>query len=136
MDLDKAAELKEHLRRMHRSLESRLDQGDQIEVPREVEHFALFTSADASEAAASRLFQAGWGVEITTDDERPGVVMRAYREEAVDTGTAEHSMRAVFALVTEEGGHYDGYGARIVFAEDGERPGFLRRLLGGRDEGS
>lgn len=130
MDADKAAVLKEHLGRMRRSLSSRLDQGDQIEAPREVEHFVLFDSPDAVEEATKRLRHAGWDVEVTKDGDGEGSTMRAYREEAVDAGTAEHSVRAVFAIATEAGGTYDGYGARIVFADDGERPGFLRRIFG------
>lgn len=133
MDAEKTAALKEQLKRMHRSLASRLDQGDQIEVPREVEHFVLFDSRQGAASAAARLVRAGWDVEVTDDAAGDGVTLRAYREEAVDAGTAEHSMRAVFALTTAAGGSYDGYGARIVFAADGEHPGFLRRLFGRGD---
>ncbi|GAA4363959.1 ribonuclease E inhibitor RraB [Paeniglutamicibacter cryotolerans] len=135
MDADKAAELKEQLKRMRRSLASRLDQGDQLEVPREVEHFVLFGSREAVAEATARLRHAGWDVEVTEDGGGRGSTMRAYREEAVDAGTAEHSVRTVFAIATEAGGSYDGYGARIVFADNGERPGFLRRILGQEGEG-
>lgn len=93
-------------------LQQRLELGDSIDTPREVEHFSYFRSHAGAEKAASRLKDSGF--EVHLDRRLLKTALLATKEAPVDLQTSNQLTKDVWIAVTESGGTYDGWGAEVV----------------------
>lgn len=91
----------------------RIKMRDNVDAPREVEHFANFSAIKDARAAAAALEQLGYSVTVT----RRMVfraTLRATQQATVDVETADRMVEEVFGVVTAHHGDYDGWGAPLV----------------------
>lgn len=91
----------------------RIKMRDNVDAPREVEHFANFAAIKDARAAAAALEQLGYGVTVT----RRMVfraTLRATQQATVDVETADRMVEEVFGVVAAHHGDYDGWGAPLV----------------------
>ena len=112
-----------HERMMNRQqLMEREKIGDQLEIPREIDHFAHFTSRESAEAAAVALRGAGFRIEPVADpraasgddpgDDRWAVSF--HRDEALTDGRPDAFCEEIRALIEPHDGDYDGWGGVVV----------------------
>ena len=91
----------------------RIKMRDNVDAPREVEHFANFAAIRDARAAGTALEQLGYSVTVT----RRMVfraTLRATQQATVDVETADRMVEEVFGVVTAHHGDYDGWGAPLV----------------------
>lgn len=123
--------LEAELERLRRSLSDRASVGDQLEVTREMEHFVSYTSQRQASEACAHFERAGWSVDTSDGQDTDGrFPIRVYKEQAMDVQSAEHALRAVYAITMQHEGRYEDFGAVMIMAEDSEPQSFLGRLLG------
>ena len=91
----------------------RIKMRDNVDAPREVEHFANFAAIKDAHAAAAALEKLGYSVAVKRRMLFRGTV-RATQEATVDVETADRMVEEVFRVVTEHHGDYDGWGAPVV----------------------
>lgn len=91
----------------------RIKMRDDVDAPREVEHFANFMNIKDARTAARRLEQLGFTVEISRRRVVQAVLV-ARRMSTVDVETADAMVEQVFGVVEGCRGDYDGWGAPIV----------------------
>ena len=89
----------------------RLSHGDKLEVPREVEHFASFTSKSNAHTAGEKLVANGFQV-FSAKRGLFGIDIKAVRSDSMTS--YEDVISLVLGIVQEYGGKYDGFGAEIV----------------------
>lgn len=107
------ADLQHHLSGNVEQYCQRIKMRDDVDAPREVEHFAEFRVLAAARAAAAELEALGWTVSV----ERRRVIhgtLKASRMASVDVETADELTEQVFAIVAAHHGSYDGWNAPIV----------------------
>ncbi len=92
------------------------EKGDQLDQPREIDHFADFPSKPHAERAATALRAAGF----TTDDLDPPEnedepwTLQFHRSDSLGDGRADEFASQVLDIVLEHDGDYDGWGASHV----------------------
>ena len=86
--------------------------GDDLNAPRQIDHFAYFTRRSAAEAAAEEFRQAGFAVR--TSRHRLRVVLEASRNEALSDLDVLRFMDEVLDIVLRHRGRYDGWGGAVV----------------------
>lgn len=91
----------------------RIKMRDNVDAPREVEHFANFAAIRDARSAATALEHLGYSVTVT----RRMVfraTLRATQQATVDVETADRMVEEVFGVVAAHHGDYDGWGAPLV----------------------
>jgi hypothetical protein len=101
-----------HLAMDDAMLAQREQLADQLDKPREVEHFAYFRRHAVALEAATALTDAGYRVELARSGFK--TVLIARRDSDVLPATVEAATRYVFETVESRGGQYDGWGGTIV----------------------
>lgn len=123
--------LEAELERLRRSLSDRAAIGDQLGAKREMEHFVSYISQRQALDACAHFERAGWSVDASEGQDTDGrFPIRVYKEQAMDAHSAEHSLRAIYAINEQHEGRYDDFGAVLIMPEGAPPPGFLSRLLG------
>ncbi len=87
--------------------------GDQLQVPRLVEHVALFESKEAAEAARGALTQAGF--QVTSPEATPEKTwnLQFSRIAACDGSNPDRFVFEILDLIEPLGGDYDGWGSEL-----------------------
>lgn len=96
-------------------LAQRAKMGDQLDVPREIEHFAIFTGRKEADAARAQLEAIGY---------RCSVVRRGWSKfelhvkhtTVLETHEVDNFVGEVFAVVERHHGSYDGWGGPLAAA--------------------
>ncbi len=91
----------------------RIKMRDDVDAPREVEHFANFGAIKDARAASAALEQLGYSVGVTRRM-LFRATLRATKQATVDVETADRMVEEVFGIVTAHRGDYDGWGAPVV----------------------
>jgi hypothetical protein len=93
-------------------LEQRRSMSDQLDRPREVDHFAYFRKRANAEEVATQLRTDGYTVELS----RKGFTtsLAAHKDSPVDSATVTAFVTKMFDLVESNGGEYDGWGGSVV----------------------
>ena len=100
---------------MNRRLLTQMEaSGDQLSVPRTVDHLARFKSEDEAKGAGDALLKAGFTVDAANKDENDGLwSIEFHRIEAIDGGAADHFTSEIFELISPFDGDYDGWGSEL-----------------------
>jgi regulator of RNase E activity RraB len=103
-------------RRLQQHME---EQGDNLALPREVDHAASFPSREQAEAATQALTAAGFRVSAPTplDGERKGWQLEFHRTETCDADAPDLFVFEVLKLIDPHGGDYDGWGSTLQRAQ-------------------
>lgn len=91
----------------------RIKMRDNVDEPREVEHFANFAAIKEAQHAARQLGDLGYAVTVT----RRMIfraTMRATKTSTVDIEAADAMVEEVFGIVEANHGDYDGWGAPVI----------------------
>jgi hypothetical protein len=107
--------LSDHLAMDEPMLAQRIELGDQLDVPREVEHFAYFSRQKRADDVAALLRERGYTTETVRAGLRTALVARIAAD--VQPATTASIMTEVFELVEQGGGEYDGWGGPISPAD-------------------
>lgn len=104
--------MEQQLRLTAELVERREGMGDRSEVPREVDHFAVFRRKSAARAAERELESRGY----RTGCQRRGLTVEVavHHDSAVDQAAAANFTRDVFSVIATHGGTYDGWGAALL----------------------
>ena len=86
--------------------------GDDLDVPREVDHFAYFRKAPAAEAVAEILRGEGYSVAVSRAGRK--TQLAAHKASKVDPVTVTAFVTAILRTVEAHGGVYDGWGGPVV----------------------
>jgi regulator of RNase E activity RraB len=105
------AELDNQLELTADLVRQRLDMGDRADVPREVEHSAIFRNKEDATAAADALSALGYQVLIHRRWLR--YVLEFSHVTAVDHHSAAEFTRQVVPVIERHRGTYDGWGALV-----------------------
>ncbi len=101
---------------LNRRLVSQMEQsGDQLEVPREVDHAATFPSRMQAAAASEALVAAGFRVDALKKPELPEQpwFLEFHREQRCDGEGPDDFVFEVLELIAPHEGDYDGWGAPV-----------------------
>ena len=95
------------------------DKGDQVDTPREIDHFAYFESQDQAEEASVALRTAGFEVDDLDPPDEDGEPwgLQFHRVDAVGGGRADEFCAEILDIVLPLEGDYDGWGAPMVQPE-------------------
>lgn len=109
-------------------LTSLAENGDQHEVPRPLDHFALFASETDAAHAAAALVGRGFTVAPphAPEDGKAEWGLSFMRIDALDGRRADEVTTEVVEVVGAFGGTYDGWGCQV---QQQKKPGLLARLL-------
>jgi hypothetical protein len=88
------------------------EHGDELAVPREVEHVGYFPEPERAEAAAVELRDAGFAVTVERDDEGE-YMLQAIRRDAVEPPALHEVTWLVREAVERHDGMYDGWGCVV-----------------------
>ncbi len=88
--------------------------GDRLELPRELDHFALFDGLEQAARASAALRRAGFRVDEMAADGEGRVAVQFHREDMIAGGRADEVSYEILDIVLEEGGEYEGWGAPLV----------------------
>jgi len=91
----------------------RIKMRDDVDAPREVEHFANFLNIKDARTAARQLEALGFAVEVTRRRILQATLV-ARVVSTVDVETADVMVEQVFGVCEANRGDYDGWGAPIV----------------------
>jgi hypothetical protein len=101
---------------MNRRLVQHLrEAGDQLDVPRVIDHAVDFPNGRKARAAVQALRKRGFRVDPLTPPKRPGAVWRVdfHREDRCDGDRPDQFVFEILQIVLPEGGDYDGWGAPV-----------------------
>lgn len=84
---------------------------DRLDVPREVDHVALFSTREALEEAARRLAARGFRIDPPNLEE---LTLEFHRDERLDGSRPDEFTAEILDVILPLGGSYDGWGAFIV----------------------
>ena len=104
--------LAQHLDNWTAQRDQRLQVGDDLEMPRAIDHFAYFRSKSAARAAARDFEVAGYTVGVKLGLLRSSV--EASRMDPLTDADVARFLGEVVAIVTTHGGTYDGFGGTVV----------------------
>lgn len=96
-----------------------VESGDQLEIPREVDHGAYFSSRAQAVAAASALAAEGYRVDPLPEP-KPGApwFLQFHRDERCDGDEPNRFVSQVMELIEPWEGDYDGWGSLVQRASD------------------
>ena len=91
------------------------ESGDQLEVPREIDHAARFPSRMQAAAASEALAAAGYRVDPPQEPEGAGQpwLLEFHRQERCDGEEPDRFTFAVLDLIEPHEGDYDGWGSAV-----------------------
>lgn len=92
-------------------LDARRQMGDRLEVPRVVDHVALFRSKGAATSAAEALRALGYTVDVRA--KLFSTTIEAHKSERLDADEPVRFVTEVFEVVERNGGTYDGWGGEV-----------------------
>jgi hypothetical protein len=100
-------------RRLLRSFE---DDGDHLQRPRPIDHYAFFPSQDQADRAATALTAAGFLPDpvVAPREDGDGWALQFHRDDALANGRPDQFCAEILDIVLPEGGDYDGWGAPHV----------------------
>lgn len=100
-----------------------VEAGDDLSIPREVEHYLFFQTKSAMERAVSQLASHGFEVkEYVTDDESDyayGVIL--IKNESITADVVEETTTSLYESAMQEHGHYEGWSTVLAEAEYGAK---------------
>ena len=111
--ITRVGDIQSHLTCNVEQFSQRIKMRDNIDEPREVEHFATFAAITEARAAGAALEQLGYGVTVTRRKLVRGA-LRAAKVATVDVETADRMVEEVYAVVAANRGKYDGWGAPVL----------------------
>lgn len=89
--------------------------GDNPKKRRQIDHVALFDTAEAANDAATRLKRAKFGVSrIAGPDKDAHYVVEFARKDSLAPGKADRFTWDVFQIILPNGGTYDGWGCQVT----------------------
>lgn len=106
-------DIRPHLTSNVEQFSQRIKMRDDVDQPREVEHFANFGAIKEAQNAARQLENLGYTVTVT----RRMIfraTMRATKTSTVDIEAADAMVEEVFGIVEANHGDYDGWGAPVI----------------------
>ncbi len=106
-------DIQQHLTSNVEQFSQRIKMRDDVDRPREVEHFANFAAIKEAQHAARQLGDLGYAVTVT----RRMIfraTMRATKTSTVDIEAADAMVEEVFGIVEANHGDYDGWGAPVI----------------------
>lgn len=106
-------EIESHLTCNVEQFSQRIKMRDDVDAPREVEHFANFAAIKDARSASAALETLGYVVRVTRRM-LFRATLRAAKIATVDVETADVMVDEVFTVVTAHRGDYDGWGAPLV----------------------
>ncbi len=106
-------DIQSHLTCNVEQFSQRIKMRDNVDAPREVEHFANFSAMKDARAASAALETLGYAVKVTRRMLFRGT-LRAAKIATVDVETADRMVDEVFTVVAAHRGDYDGWGAPVV----------------------
>lgn len=106
-------DIQSHLTCNVEQFSQRIKMRDDVDVAREVEHFADFAAIKDARSAGAALEKLGYTVTVSRRRLFRGTV-RAAKLATVDVETADRMVHEVFAVVAAHHGDYDGWGAPII----------------------
>lgn len=106
-------DIRPHLTTNVEQFSQRIKMRDDVDLPREVEHFANFGAIKEARAAARELEKLGYSVTVTRRM-LFRATLRATKQSTVDIETADAMVEEVFAVVEAFRGDYDGWGAPVI----------------------
>ena len=109
----RVGDIQSHLTCNVEQFSQRIKMHDDVDAPREVEHFANFSAIKDARAAGAALEKLSYAVKVTRHMLIRGTV-RAAKIATVDVETADRMVDEVFTVVTAHRGDYDGWGAPVV----------------------
>lgn len=107
------ADLQTHLTCNVEQYSQRIKMRDDVDVAREVEHFANFRAIKDARAAGSALERLGYSSTVTRRFVARGT-LHAVKRATVDVETADRMVEEVYAVVSAHHGEYDGWAAPLV----------------------
>jgi len=103
------------------TIEALIEAGDDLNIPREVEHYLFFQTKSAMERAVAQLASHGFEVkEHAHDDESDyayGVVL--IKNEPITPETVEETTTSLYESAIQEHGHYEGWSTIMGEKTDG-----------------
>ncbi|YAL83973.1 ribonuclease E inhibitor RraB [Dermacoccaceae bacterium W4C1] len=102
----------ENLRDWDAQREQRLEMGDDLAAPRQVDHAVLFRKKSAGQAAVADFEAAGFTVTLTRGFR--SATLEASRVDALTDARVAELLREAIAIAQTHGGLYDGFGAPVV----------------------
>ncbi|GAA4670917.1 ribonuclease E inhibitor RraB [Frondihabitans cladoniiphilus] len=90
--------------------------GDQLDVPRQIDHTAFFQRKSAAREAALALQELGYRVSVSGGLLKS--TLEANRVDSLAGDAPERFTREVYGVVAAHGGAYDGWGGEVRQAED------------------
>ncbi len=109
----RVGDIQSHLTCNVEQFSQRIKMRDDVDVAREVEHFANFSAIKDARAAGAALEKLGYSVNVARRRLFRGT-LRATKIATVDVETADRMVEEVFTVVTAQHGDYDGWGAPLV----------------------
>lgn len=106
----------ENLRDWEAQREQRLEMGDDLTVPRQVDHVVVFRKKSAAQAAVADFESAGFTVTLTRGFR--SATLEASRVDALTDARVAELLREAIAVAEAHGGLYDGFGAEVVDVGD------------------
>lgn len=89
--------------------------GDQLAVPRDVDHLAYFATREQADAAAEALRAAGFRTDdVAGPDDDALWSLQFHRADALADGRPDAFVAEILDIVLPQGGDYDGWGAPMV----------------------
>jgi hypothetical protein len=106
-------DIQHHLTSNVEQFSQRIKMRDDVDLPREVEHFANFTALVEARAAGRDLEELGYAITVTRR-KLFRATLRAAKQSTVDVETADAMVEEVFAVVQRHRGDYDGWSAPLI----------------------
>lgn len=106
-------DIQSHLTCNVEQFSQRIKMRDNVDEPREVEHFANFGAIKDARAAGAALEKLGYAATVTRRMLFRGT-LRVAKVATVDVETADLMVEEVFAVVAAHHGDYDGWGAPVI----------------------
>lgn len=109
----RVGDIQSHLTCNVEQFSQRIKMRDDVDVAREVEHFANFAAIKDARAAGAALEKLGYSVNVTRRRLFRGT-LRATKIATVDVETADRMVEEVFGVIAAQHGDYDGWGAPVI----------------------
>lgn len=97
--------------------------GDQLDLPREIDHLALFEELEQAARAAATLRRHGFRVDDLESDGEGRVGVQFHRVDHCAGGRIDEVSQEILDIVLAEDGEYDGWGAALVEEVEVEKAG-------------
>ena len=90
------------------------DNGDRLDQPREIDHYALFPNRADADVAALALRAAGFRTDDVEDKDDGRVGLQFHRSDRLSDGRPDEFVGEILDIILERDGVYDGWGAMHV----------------------